>query len=104
MFLLANPLFSRLNGKIPLKLPNADAIIRTGSRIIFSPSRRYPQESPGQPVGDAAMNVVPRASQWDELIRPDRVHGALYSDPAIFEGTLQDIRDCTWVYGVHESE
>ena len=28
------------------------------------------------------MNVVPRASQWGELIRPDRVHGSLYTDPA----------------------
>ena len=34
------------------------------------------------------MNLVPRASQWGELIRPDRVHGSLYSDPAIFEAEL----------------
>ena len=50
------------------------------------------------------MNVVPRASQWGELIRPDRVHGSLYSDPAIFEAELQSIWYRTWVYVGHESE
>jgi Rieske 2Fe-2S protein len=55
-------------------------------------------------MGDAAMNVVPRASQWGDLIRPDRVHGSLYSDPAIFEAELQNIWYRTWVYVGHESE
>src|SRR5438477_11073991 len=55
-------------------------------------------------TGDAAMNVLPRASQWGELIRPDRVHGSLYSDPAIFEAELQNIWYRTWVYVGHESE
>ena len=50
------------------------------------------------------MNVVPRASQWGELIRPDRVHGSLYSDPAIFAAELQNIWYRTWVYVGHESE
>ena len=50
------------------------------------------------------MNVVPHASQWGELIRPDRVHGSLYSDPAIFEAELQNIWYRTWVYVGHESE
>ena len=50
------------------------------------------------------MNVVPRTSQWGELIRPDRVHGSLYSDPAIFEAELQNIWYRTWVYVGHESE
>ena len=49
------------------------------------------------------MNVVPRASQWDELIRPDRVHGSLYSDPGIFANELQKIWYRTWVYVGHES-
>src|SRR4051794_13232864 len=57
-----------------------------------------------QPVGDAAMNVVPRASQWGELIRPDRVHGSLYTDPTVFEAELQNIWYRTWVYVGHESE
>ena len=38
-----------------LEAANAGAIIRTVSRIIFSPSRRSPQESPGQP----------RKMQWE---------------------------------------
>src|SRR5439155_12082114 len=58
----------------------------------------------GRDIGDAAMNVVPHASQWGELIRPDRVHGSLYKDPAIFEAELQNIWYRTWVYVGHESE
>ncbi len=50
------------------------------------------------------MNVMPRPSQWDDLIRPDRVHGSLYKDPAIFEAELQNIWYRTWVYVGHESE
>jgi hypothetical protein len=50
------------------------------------------------------MNVMPRASQWEELIRPDWVHGSLYSDPAIFDAELQNIWYRTWVYVGHESE
>src|SRR5882757_1058999 len=55
-------------------------------------------------MGGRAMNVMPRASQWDELILTDRVHGSLYSDPAIFEAELQNIWYRTWVYVGHESE
>jgi len=55
-------------------------------------------------MGDAAMNVVPRASQWGELIRPDKVHGSLYTDPTVFEAELQNIWYRTWVYVGHESE
>ena len=50
------------------------------------------------------MNVMPRASQWGDLIQPDRVHGSLYSDRAIFEAELQNIWYRTWVYVGHESE
>jgi phenylpropionate dioxygenase-like ring-hydroxylating dioxygenase large terminal subunit len=50
------------------------------------------------------MNIVPRTSHWDELIRTDRVHGSLYNDPAIFEAELQNIWYRTWVYVGHESE
>jgi hypothetical protein len=55
-------------------------------------------------IGDAAMNIMPRASHWDELIRRDRVHGSLYTDPTIFEAELQNIWYRTWVYVGHESE
>jgi phenylpropionate dioxygenase-like ring-hydroxylating dioxygenase large terminal subunit len=43
-------------------------------------------------------------SPWDDLIRRDRVHGSLYSDPAIFEQELRNIWYRTWVYVGHESE
>lgn len=50
------------------------------------------------------MNLSAQAPQWSDLIREDRVHGALYHDPAIFEAELQNIWYRTWVYVGHESE
>src|SRR5439155_7281013 len=45
-----------------------------------------------------------RMSRLDELIRPDRVHGSLYTDPAIFAQELERIWYRTWVYVGHTSE
>ncbi len=41
---------------------------------------------------------------WSDLIRPDHVHGSLYTDPAIFQHELEKIWSRTWVYVGHESE
>ena len=41
---------------------------------------------------------------WDDLIRPDRVHGSLYTDPAVFQAELEHIWYRTWVYVGHVSE
>jgi fatty-acyl-CoA synthase len=41
---------------------------------------------------------------WDQLIEADRVHGSLYTDPAIYEAELERIWYRTWVYVGHESE
>lgn len=38
------------------------------------------------------------------LVRPDRVHGSLYTDPAIFAAELERIWYSTWVYVGHVSE
>ncbi|EHI14499.1 dioxygenase large subunit [Mycolicibacterium thermoresistibile ATCC 19527] len=38
------------------------------------------------------------------MIRPDRVHGSLYTDPAIFAEELRKIWYRTWVFVGHESE
>lgn len=43
-------------------------------------------------------------SKYDSLIEPARVHGSLYSDPAIFAEELEKIWYKTWVYVGHESE
>ena len=43
-------------------------------------------------------------SSWDQLIRSDKVHGSLYTDPAIFAAELRDIWYTTWVFVGHESE
>lgn len=44
------------------------------------------------------------AARYDELIQEDRVHGSLYTDPAIFDEELDRIWYRTWVYVGHESE
>lgn len=48
--------------------------------------------------------AVPVVSSWDGLIREDRVHRALYTDPAIFDEEMLKIFGGTWVYLGHESE
>ncbi|MGH3472364.1 MAG: aromatic ring-hydroxylating oxygenase subunit alpha [Nocardioidaceae bacterium] len=47
---------------------------------------------------------MPAASRYDELIQPDRVHGSLYTDPAIWADELRRIWYRTWVFVGHESE
>ncbi|NMO01446.1 Rieske 2Fe-2S domain-containing protein [Gordonia sp. TBRC 11910] len=39
-----------------------------------------------------------------ELIRPDQVHGSLYTNPAVFAEELKKIWFTTWVFVGHESE
>ncbi|CAN5681509.1 aromatic ring-hydroxylating dioxygenase subunit alpha [soil metagenome] len=51
--------------------------------------------------------IVPAAAQpraWDQLVRPNQVHGSVYTDPAIFQEELRKIWFRTWVYVGHESE
>ena len=43
-------------------------------------------------------------SSWERLIRPDKVHGSLYTDPVIFAEELRSIWYTTWVFVGHESE
>ena len=41
---------------------------------------------------------------YDRLIKPDKVHGSLYTDARIFEEELRKIWYRTWVFVGHESE
>lgn len=41
---------------------------------------------------------------FDELIRPERVHRRLYTDPAIFELEIHHLFGGTWTYLAHESQ
>jgi fatty-acyl-CoA synthase len=50
------------------------------------------------------MTAVAAPIPWDDLIQHDRVHGSLYTDPAIFEAELEHIWYRTWVFVGHESE
>ena len=43
-------------------------------------------------------------ARFDELIRRDKVHGSLYTEPAIFAEELRKIWYRTWVFVGHESE
>ena len=51
------------------------------------------------PVSSAAPTP-----DWDALIKPDRVHGTLYTDPAVYAAELERIWYREWVYVGHESE
>lgn len=48
--------------------------------------------------------VIGEQSRYSDLIRPDKVHGSLYTDPTIFAEELQKIWHKTWVFVGHESE
>jgi fatty-acyl-CoA synthase len=50
------------------------------------------------------VEITERAIDFSQLIRRDRVHGSLYTDPAIFEKELERIWYRGWVYVGHESE
>lgn len=52
------------------------------------------------------MTVAPLAREPDlrERVRPDRVHGSLYTDPALYARELDRIWYSTWVYVGHMSE
>jgi len=41
---------------------------------------------------------------YAELVREDRVHTSLYTDPAIFEVEIERIFNTTWVWVAHDSE
>lgn len=41
---------------------------------------------------------------YSELVKPDRVHTALYKDSAIFQDEMEKIFRRTWVWVAHESE
>ena len=50
----------------------------------------------------AARDVT--GPDYARLIKPDRVHGSLYTDPRVFADELARIWYWTWVYVGHESE
>jgi phenylpropionate dioxygenase-like ring-hydroxylating dioxygenase large terminal subunit len=41
---------------------------------------------------------------WDQLIRPDRVHRSIYTDPAYFGDEMTKVFGGLWTYLCHESE
>src|SRR5271170_7699251 len=41
---------------------------------------------------------------WSEMIRPEQVHGSVYTDDAVFKAELEKIWRRVWVYVGHESE
>lgn len=53
-------------------------------------------------MATAARDVT--GPDYARLIKPDRVHGSLYTDPRVFADELARIWYRTWVYVGHESE
>ncbi len=57
------------------------------------------------PVTEQATDqVTGNGSRYDRLIKRDRVHGSLYTDPAIFAEELHKIWYRSWVFVGHETE
>jgi phenylpropionate dioxygenase-like ring-hydroxylating dioxygenase large terminal subunit len=52
----------------------------------------------------AVQHDAPPRRNWDQLVRPEHVHGSVYTDPAIFEEELHKIWRRVWVYVGHASE
>jgi phenylpropionate dioxygenase-like ring-hydroxylating dioxygenase large terminal subunit len=50
------------------------------------------------------MGKVRGLVKYDALVKDDRVHGSVYTDPAIFEEEMDKIFSRTWVYVGHASE
>jgi phenylpropionate dioxygenase-like ring-hydroxylating dioxygenase large terminal subunit len=44
------------------------------------------------------------SADYAELVRDDRIHTSLYTDPAIFEAEMDKIFENTWVWVAHASE
>ncbi|MGH3970700.1 MAG: aromatic ring-hydroxylating dioxygenase subunit alpha, partial [Mycobacterium sp.] len=49
-------------------------------------------------------SVIDTRDRYERLIKRDKVHGTLYTDPSIFTEELHKIWYRTWVYVGHESE
>lgn len=47
---------------------------------------------------------VKELSKYEHLVRPDAVHGDVYTDPQIFAEELRSIFARTWIYVGHDSE
>ena len=50
------------------------------------------------------MGIARTAIDYDALVKDDRVHGSVYTDPAIFEDEIDKIFSRGWVYVGHASE
>jgi phenylpropionate dioxygenase-like ring-hydroxylating dioxygenase large terminal subunit len=55
-------------------------------------------------VIDPAGNAPAAGGRYDSLIKRDKVHGSLYTDPGIFAEELRKIWYRSWVFVGHESE
>lgn len=59
-----------------------------------------PREGMRSPITD----TDPGALRWSDLVREDRVHRAIYTDPDVFRREQRNVFGGTWVYIAHESE
>lgn len=60
------------------------------------------ETSANRPVPNS---LAASARSWDELVREDRVHRSLYTDPAVFAEEMQRVFGGeSWVYLAHESQ
>jgi phenylpropionate dioxygenase-like ring-hydroxylating dioxygenase large terminal subunit len=60
-------------------------------------------EDAREPTGDPTSRAGGPVD-WSSLVRPDRVHRSLYTDPTVFIRELDRVFGRTWVYLAHESQ
>src|ERR1700722_5830755 len=53
---------------------------------------------------EGRMGIARTTTNYDALVQSDRVHGSVYTDPAIFEKEIDKIFSRGWVYVGHASE
>src|SRR4030081_2431013 len=53
---------------------------------------------------ERCMEIARATTDYDALVKDDRVHGRVYTDPAIFEEEMDEIFSRGWVYVGHAGE
>ena len=56
------------------------------------------------PVAAKRRRYVSDPGDIGSLVQPDRVHGSVYTDPAIFELEMERVFGRAWVFLAHESQ
>ena len=92
----------------PGTLQDPPALVRrdgaSGDRVGQSSEIQAPRGDPRGRPRRVVMTTATARVDYSSLIQPERVHGSLYTDPAIFADELERIWYGGWVFVGHASE